>query len=335
MIATVESIVYQASSSGGGGTGENGETGETGETGENGETGETGETSENGETGENGGDTEEVLAPPATVELPEGSVTVEDNTAAVAVPEKAFSDKIKIAIDKADSAGGNARPLIELDLTKYVKDEALPGVEVEAVKVDIFVSDLEAVAESGAYVNIITEVGEVMLDADAIGALVEKSAGAETVKLAVEHKGQGDSSLSTAQKAALNNEEKVNVCAVYDISLYAGDAVLDFSTDGKLTIGLPYMLQTGENASGISVYHIRDSGKPELMNAKYDGTKGLAVFTTSHLSVYAVTYERSEGDDTPKSGGGCDAGFGALTALLATGVFGSLRKSGKSGRKPD
>jgi Synergist-CTERM protein sorting domain-containing protein len=55
----------------------------------------------------------------------------------------------------------------------------------------------------------------------------------------------------------------------------------------------------------------------------YDSDRKLAVFTTTHLSLYAVTYTPAR-----DSGGGCGAGAGA-EALLAAMAFAAVTRRKK------
>jgi hypothetical protein len=58
----------------------------------------------------------------------------------------------------------------------------------------------------------------------------------------------------------------------------------------------------------------------------YSEARGLSIFRTNHLSLYAVTYEEN-------SGGGCDAGFGVFgMAILALGIALTAR-TGKPPRR--
>jgi hypothetical protein len=317
--------VYRAASSGSGGDTGGGSGGGTGGSGGGTSGGDT-NTDREPETGT------ETTPPAAVVELPEESVTVNatTNTATVAVPDTILTDNIQKALDLAAEAGGDAQATIELDLTK----ETASGVDV--VKVDIFVTDLSEVAESEVEnVRVATSIGQVTLNTAAINDLIANAgSGAQTVELAIEHKAPQDISLSTGQQAALSDAK---VREVYDISLYVNSTKLNFNTDGKLTIGLPYTLASGETASGVWANYVSDNGAMQRMEEgrAYEG--GLAIFKTSHLSVYALTYE-APASTTPENpsgsgsggGSGCDAGFGALAGLLAIGVLGKAGKAGKS-----
>jgi hypothetical protein len=320
--------VYRAA--GGGGTGTGGSDNSGGGTGTDTDTGTDSDTG-TGNTGDDtGSNATEVVAPPAVVQLPADSVTVDaaTNTATVAVQEGIVADSIQEAIDLAAEAGSNAQPTVEIN----VKTETASGVD--AVKVDIFISDLSAVADSEVEnVRVVTGVGEVMLNTAAIKDLIaDAGSSAQTVELAIEHKAPEDSSLSTGQKAALGDAK---VREVYDVSLYVDSAKLNnFNTGGALTIGLPYTLKSGETASGVWANYVSDNGAMQHMEEGRAYERGLAIFKTDHLSVYAVTYERS-GDtngntssSSGSSGGGCDALGGSFAVLTLAAAVLSIKKRG-------
>lgn len=75
---------------------------------------------------------------------------------------------------------------------------------------------------------------------------------------------------------------------VVDVSMLLGEKKL-VSFDSPITISIPYALSAGQDSSKLKVYHLSDDGKATDMNATYDAKSGAMVFTTDHLSVYAVT----------------------------------------------
>jgi hypothetical protein len=191
------------------------------------------------------------------------------------------------------------------------------------VTVEISADGLLSVAESGVEnVKVISAIGEVTLNTPAINDLLEEAGDAMTVDVIISRKDEADKealledeSLTDEQKAAVRDER---VREVYDVSLYAGDKELLSKSAGKeskLTIGLPYKLRAGEKTLGVGVSHIGENGA-EPMPAIYDSVRKLAVFTTTHLSLYGVTYTPVSED----SGGGCAAGFGIVPLF---GLFGA------------
>ena len=258
--------------------------------------------------------------------VPPENVTVDETTGVetVTVPEGALTSVIEAAINVATEAG--TEPTVE------IKVDEVP--EVNTVKVEIPLSDLQVVADSAVEnVKIASVVGEVTLNTGALKDLIREglAQGATTVDVVVDHKvtPEEDDTLTEAQKAIIQEDEKVR--EVYDISIVINQTKLkNFETqDGKLTIGLPYELKTDEVGERVLSVYVADDGATEPMTEgrKYD--RGLAIFKTSHLSVYAVTYESEaaappETDEAPaekgaSGGGGCSAGMAgfALLAMVA------------------
>ena len=74
-----------------------------------------------------------------------------------------------------------------------------------------------------------------------------------------------------------------NSVATYDITLQKDGAVIQ--PDGTITVKIP------SNAENCKVMWLKDDGTAEDMNAKY--TDGCYVFTTDHLSVYALVQDKT------------------------------------------
>ncbi|MDR1377830.1 MAG: hypothetical protein LBJ36_02100 [Synergistaceae bacterium] len=209
-------------------------------------------------------------------------------------------------------------------------------IDIKEVRVAIPVSDLRIVADSEVKnIKIASNVGEVTLNTDAMKDLIEKAQGedAATVEVVIAKEDEARlEELTEAQQETLSGD---TVREVYDVSLFVNNAKLeDFETTGKLTIGLPYTRKTNEVDSRVGVIHVAEDGTTQPQTGvKYE--RGLATFTTNHLSVYAVTYIAATDDpgtddpgtddpddEMPTRGspsGGCSTGAG-MTALLALGL---------------
>ena len=74
-----------------------------------------------------------------------------------------------------------------------------------------------------------------------------------------------------------------NSVATYDITLQKDGAVIQ--PDGTITVKIP------SSAENCKVMWLKDDGTAEDMNAKY--TDGCYVFTTDHLSVYALVQDKT------------------------------------------
>ena len=74
-----------------------------------------------------------------------------------------------------------------------------------------------------------------------------------------------------------------NSVATYDITLQKDGVVIQ--PDGTITVQIP------SNAENCKVMWLKDDGTAENMNAKY--TDGCYIFTTDHLSVYALVQDKT------------------------------------------
>jgi hypothetical protein len=267
-----------------------------------------------------------------TVEVPQTSVSKVENSSGaetyeISVPESALEAAISQAAEAAAETGTPAT--VEIP----VAESYTPGAD--AVIVNIPIGGAEAAAAESAVENvrIVTAIGEVTLDKEALKSLIAEAGDADTVGVAIERKGASDADLTEAQKTALGDGK---VREVYDVSAVIDEGKLrDFETTGKLTIGLPHALRQGETAGGVWAVYVAENGSAERMTDGRKYESGKAYFKTTHLSVYAVIYDAGTEADTEtgtdfggsSGGGGCDAGFG-LFALAGLGVL-LLRKHGK------
>jgi Synergist-CTERM protein sorting domain-containing protein len=239
------------------------------------------------------------------------------------------------ALEKAVAAGeasGN-------DSTVEVVIPAPAGtaVAIEKVKVEISVGDLVTLAASDAVENIkiVSSVGDIKLNTTALNELVSKaqSAGSATnvgIVIAqgaakVEELFDGSGASDEVYKKRLDEKLKDGKTReVFDVSVYAGNTRIDeFNVTGKLTIGLPYALKSGEVSSNVWVEYMdiaNDTAKRMESGRAYRENK--AIFETNHLSIYAVVYDAktASSPSTASGGGGCDAGFGVFALLAAVGA---------------
>jgi hypothetical protein len=268
-----------------------------------------------------------------------------------------------VGYDQAPGTAPVPAAVIDAAIDQGIATAAASGEEVSGIKivvpdvagattvvVPISVTKLEAAAGSPQETLTLgmTAVGTVTMDTAAERDLIAEAGSAETVDLVIEQKAARDGGglddiaeipvLTEPQKDALADDESLR--AVYDAYLAVnGRKLKGFETTGTLTIGLHYRLQADEVPEGVRAVYVPENSATERMNdAKYDQTEELAVFTTTHLSVYAVTYELDEQDVTPDGGsqqqpevevsggsGGCDAGMG-LAVLAVLGAAAALRR---------
>jgi hypothetical protein len=282
--------------------------------------------------GNNSGGAEHAVVIDATA-----TVVVEDGVK-TAIPQAVTATDIQKAIDKAASAGGTAKPVIVINATG-----------AKAVKVEETVKALAAAGDTEVSIPVVLDDGVITLNSATAKKLEDaaKKAGGDlndgTLKLVIipdVDKDTDDETLTPEQADAIVSDKEVRV--VYDVSAYTGDKKLeidDLTGEAKLTVELRYTLDTkaGEKGSGVLVKYFRKNGETEKMTdgGKYDADDELAMFKTSHLSVYAVTYDPSlaQGaesetglNDGYGSGGGCGAGGFGMALLLTLAIALALRR---------
>jgi hypothetical protein len=317
------------------------------------------EAADSGNNSESGGETA-----PTTIKA-EHAVTVEvtpvtkevngETVNTATLTAETLSSAIEQAVTKAEEAapvaGGEApKPQIQLP----------PGVEMATVTPDA----IKILADDS------TRDVEILIPVKGGGAVLDKAL-AKTLEAALENAGLADdpgleiapeivrvkpddAPLPEAQKEAASSAD---VVAVYEVVYKAGDTELELDApDGEpFTITMAYTLGTDEYASGIRVVHIPENGKTEKKTSGYYKDDEMAWFQTTHLSLYAVTYDPSlvkanetetqepatqdptqnqtDQDPADSPGGGCGTGavgFAALTALAAGAAL--RRKHREDGR---
>jgi hypothetical protein len=169
------------------------------------------------------------------------------------------------------SVGGNTK-LASIDLSKAPNATAalLPKEAVTKL------------ADAALAVEIKLPQGSVTLSPEAAKSTAAQAAGAN---VSLEVRQVPASSLNPRQQAAVGS------APVYDISLTSSRQYITSFGGGLITIALPYTLQPGEKAAGVTIWYLDDLGNVQKMEAMYDIRTQTVVFTTDHLSKYFVTYD--------------------------------------------
>ncbi|OMF26538.1 hypothetical protein BK133_20500 [Paenibacillus sp. FSL H8-0548] len=88
---------------------------------------------------------------------------------------------------------------------------------------------------------------------------------------------------------------------ILDISLYTGDKKISWSNPlAPVTVSIPYAPNAEElkNTEHIVIWYVSEEGQViPVPNGRYDAKTGTVVFTTTHLSKYAVAYIQKTFDD--------------------------------------
>ncbi len=105
---------------------------------------------------------------------------------------------------------------------------------------------------------------------------------------------------------------------VVDVSMLLGETKVT-SFDSPISISIP--VPTGSDPSKLKVYYLSDDGKAKDMKATYDSASKAMVFTTDHLSIYAVATSATtpggdDGGDSPQIAVYVAIAFVALVLVL-------------------
>ncbi len=194
-------------------------------------------------------------------------VTASNGTATVEVMASDMTTAIAAAKDKDSNA--------------IVIAPEITG-EAKKVRIKLPKSSLSSVAsETSADLTVKTPVGNITIPNNVLSSIARQAVGSSiTVSLEFVN----TTVLTLAQEAAVGNNP------VYDISIMSGGSHIPGFSGRSVTVSLPHTLKTGEDPSGVTVWYLSDAGELEKMTCAYDRESGMATFTTTHLSYYAVGY---------------------------------------------
>lgn len=199
--------------------------------------------------------------------------TASNGAAAAAIPAADMTSAITSAKENSSAA-----IVIAPEITGEAKK-----VSVELPKASVS----SVAADTAAALTVQTPVGNVTIPNSVLGTIATQAAG-DNITVSLES--VSSPSLTPAQQAA------VGASPVYDISIVSGGKAISSFEGSSISISLPYTLKEGENPGGVTVWYLNDAGELEKMTCTYDGTTGMATFSTNHLSYYVVGYEAASAE---------------------------------------
>lgn len=204
-----------------------------------------------------------------------GKGTVRANISTAAV-ESALKAAEKFAQERKHLG---INPALEIKLTT---DKNAEGASLSLSKTAV-----DAVAKSKAEaLTVSSGIGTVTLDKKAVESVAKNAGG--NVALNVE---KAEKILNAAQKKAVGD------APVYDITIVSGNRKLTSFDGGLITVEIPYTLKAGQKPSGVVVWYVDELGNIKKVEAMYNVKTQSVIFTTNHLSKYAVAYESSASDE--------------------------------------
>ncbi|TYP73301.1 S-layer homology domain-containing protein [Paenibacillus methanolicus] len=230
-------------------------------------------------------------APVVTTPAADSAITGDANGQTLAVKATADSagkanvdvqdTQVNALLDKVNALTGS-------DLTAELKVEA--AAEAKSVSIDLSKAAIGKLADSKAKtVEVTTPFGIIALDKAVLEAL-EKTAGD---KIRFELAVTGTTALSSEATSLVGKRPVVNV------TIQSGSTNVPSFDSNEVEIRIPYQPAQGEDMNAIVVSYIDASGKPQILtNSSYNESAGQVIFTTDHLSTYAVSYNNMSFSDT-------------------------------------
>ena len=183
------------------------------------------------------------------------SASVSGSTASISISDR--------QIESVASDGGSVT--VDVSGLKNVDSAKLPS------------SVIGRTEQAGAGLTVALPTGSVALDAKAL----ESIGTGKDVTVSVQQ-----TTLTDAQRSAVS--ALAQVAAVVDVNVVVGTSKQSGFGGGRLTVSIPYALQSGEDPAKLAVWFIRDDGTIENKGGSYDAKTGAFVFTTEHLSQYLL-----------------------------------------------
>ncbi|WP_206458250.1 S-layer homology domain-containing protein [Anaerovorax sp. IOR16] len=196
--------------------------------------------------------------------------TVENGTANASVGDKAVTEALEKTAEGAT---------VEFNVPNTRN--------TDAVSVALTNKSVKALANSKTgIVTVSSELGSMDISDKTLESIAKQAGSSDiTINLGKVDK---EKELNEKQKDAIGD------APVYDISIKAGSSYISSFDGGLITLNLPYELKDGENPSGIVVWYVDDYGNIKKVTTMYDTKTKSVIFTTNHLSLYAIGYDETQ-----------------------------------------
>ena len=188
---------------------------------------------------------------------------------------------------------------LEEDENKNVIAEVKLDIKADSsanfVETTIPTSSVKEIVKAGnTLLTVVTPVGNITFEQNALSAILETAAGRD-ITISV---GKADKAkLSATQQHAVADRP------VFELRLTSGAQVITDFNGGTVSVSLPYTLASEEQVEKICIYYLNESGQLiQVEDAKYDENSGLVKFTTDHFSYYIIGYETGNRFTDVKSG---------------------------------
>jgi len=197
---------------------------------------------------------------PVAVDTSTGEVTVK-------LDDKTTETLITNALTKAADAGGDAKPVVTLDIS---------GV-TEAKTATFNVNTASAFSNAAVAVTIKLPDAKITLSPETLATLAAAT-NIATMLVTVEAAVVPMKDLQGMQAAQVKGYE-----TVVNIDVFVGGSKVDV----PVTVSLPYTLKSNENPAA----DLDDNGNLTKLSGVYDAKTGMITFTVSHQSYFVVGYD--------------------------------------------
>jgi chitodextrinase len=231
--------------------------------------------------------------------------------------ETTVPGKVKTPAPVVDAAKGIATVTVDASaLAKALTQTKVATVEIpKTAGTNTYAVSLPSAAltsgDAAKAIQIVTEGAAVTLPVNMFSAT--DLAGADRVELSIEK--TGTAGLDSAKQAAIGDKP------IFNVKLIVNGKEKAWSNPGaKLTIKIPYTPTSAElaNSEYLTVWYIDTNGRAiQMKDAKYVPAEKAMVFTTDHLSKYAVVYTKVNFSDMQKHSWAVKA----VEALISDGII--------------
>ncbi len=238
-----------------------------------------------------------------------GSGGGSDGTPAVTVPVSGSGDTVHVSASVSGSTA-EVKEIKSAELDKIGTDSAvvidLSGLNKGVTGVTLSTDTIDSICKAEADgVTIKLPSAELRVDRQTLAAVAGQAAGS-SVQLVVEPDGKARSTMTAAQRSALDGMRNAAVLEAYFVS--DGTRIRDFN-GGEVELSIPY-----QASSALRAWFLKEDGTREPVSARYD--KENARLLLRHFSHYVIEeLDSSAAYTVCAKDGTCPlAAFGDLTA---------------------
>ncbi len=220
-----------------------------------------------------------------TVSVSAKMAEAENGSAVVDITSAHISQGIRAAREEADRKGVKAGN-ISVNIHIGSEGDENAGKEINEITVNLPKDVQKQVVENKIEcINFVFEESgvSVRMDLAAVAAVKKQAKG--DAQLVV--KKADASSLLQDAKAAAGSRPLYDLKILYN----KGAKTVDDFGKGNISVAIPYILQEGENAGGVTAIYVDGNGQVHyLSRSVYDMDGEILRFATNHFSVYGIGY---------------------------------------------